>query len=158
MPAAFKPSGYNSVSPYFIVNGAQKMIDLLKKIFNVQELRRYDLPDGTIMHVEVKLDDSVVMIADSNEQYPPIRYWFIFMFRMPKLLMKRRWQQVVKGSRVRHVTTEIRTCEVCSKTFRAICGPLEHRCHRHSTSKRLRLDCIGYFKILRELCAFASRR
>jgi PhnB protein len=71
MPAAFKPSGYNSVSPYFIVNGAQKMIDLLKKIFNVQELRRYDLPDGTIMHVEVKLDDSVVMIADSNEQYPP---------------------------------------------------------------------------------------
>ena len=71
MAATFKPSGYNSVSPYFIVNGAQKMIDLLKTIFNVQELRRYNLPDGTIMHVEVKLDDSVIMIADSNEQYPP---------------------------------------------------------------------------------------
>ena len=69
--AAFKPSGYNSVSPYFIVNGAQKMIDLLKKIFNVEELRRYDTPDGKIMHAEVKLDDSVIMIADSNEQYPP---------------------------------------------------------------------------------------
>lgn len=69
--ATFKPAGYNSVSPYFIVNGAQKLIDILKKIFDVHELRRYDMPDGTIMHAEVKLDDSVIMIADSNEQYPP---------------------------------------------------------------------------------------
>jgi uncharacterized glyoxalase superfamily protein PhnB len=69
--AAFKPSGYNSVSPYFIVKGAQRLIDLLKKIFDVQELRRYDMPDGTIMHAEIKLDDSVIMIADSNDQYPP---------------------------------------------------------------------------------------
>ena len=66
----YKPTGYNSVSPYLIVDGAQKMIDLLKQIFAVKELRKYPMPDGTIMHAEVRLDDSVIMLGDSSEQFP----------------------------------------------------------------------------------------
>lgn len=66
----YKPSGYNSVSPYLVVNGAQRMIDLPTKIFDVKVLRRYD--DGSrILHAEVQLDDSVVMIADSTDGWPP---------------------------------------------------------------------------------------
>jgi len=72
MDKAFKPTGYNSVSPYFIVDGAQKLMDLLKKLFNGKELRRYDMPDGTIMHAEMQIDDSVIMLGNSSEQYPPI--------------------------------------------------------------------------------------
>lgn len=72
MPHPFKPTGYNSVSPYFIVNGAQKFIDLMKVIFDVKELRRYDMPDGTIMHAEIQLDDSVLMLGDSSEKFPPV--------------------------------------------------------------------------------------
>jgi len=72
MNKAFKPAGYNSVSPYFIVNGAQKFIDVMKKIFDAQELRRYDMPDGTIMHAEIRIDDSVVMLGDSSDKYPPV--------------------------------------------------------------------------------------
>jgi PhnB protein len=71
MKQPFKPSTYNSVSPYFIVHGAQRFIDFVKEVFNATELRRYDLPDGSIMHAEVMMDDSVLMIADSNESYPP---------------------------------------------------------------------------------------
>lgn len=71
MKDAFKPSGYNSVSPYVVVRGAQQMIDLLKKIFDVKELRRYDDGKGRIVHGEVMLDDSIIMIADSTEQWPP---------------------------------------------------------------------------------------
>lgn len=71
MNNAFKPENYNSVSPYFIVDGAQKLVDLLKQIFNAAELRRYDRPDGKIMHMELKVDDSVIMLADSTDQYPP---------------------------------------------------------------------------------------
>ena len=70
MKEKFKPTGYNSVSPYFIVDGAQKLIDMLSHIFNAKEQRRYDLPNGTIMHVEVQIDDSIIMIADSSEHYP----------------------------------------------------------------------------------------
>jgi PhnB protein len=72
MEKQFKPNGYNSVSPYFIVNGAQKLIDLLKAIFYAKELRRYDMPDGTIMHAEIQIDDSVVMLGDSSEKFPPV--------------------------------------------------------------------------------------
>src|SRR5689334_10977137 len=72
MVKQFKPTGYNSVSPYFIVNGAQRFIDLMTEIFNGQELRRYDNPDETIMHAEIKIDDSVIMLADSSEKFPPV--------------------------------------------------------------------------------------
>lgn len=69
----YKPTGYNSVSPYFIVEGAQKFIDLMKKIFDAKELRQYDMPDGSIMHAEIQIDDSVIMIADSSDKYPPVK-------------------------------------------------------------------------------------
>jgi PhnB protein len=72
MSSTFKPAGYNSVSPYFIVNGAQKFIDLMKVIFNAKELRRYEMPDGTIMHAEIQIDDSVIMLGDASEKYPAV--------------------------------------------------------------------------------------
>ena len=67
---SFKPNGYNSLSPYFIVDNCQKTIDLLKNIFDAKELRRYEHKDGSIMHAELKIDDSVVMLADSSKEYP----------------------------------------------------------------------------------------
>ena len=71
MKQKFKPKGYNSVSPYFVVNGAKKLIDLLIKIFGAEELRKYDMPDGTIMHAEIKIDDSVLMFGNSSDKFPP---------------------------------------------------------------------------------------
>ena len=71
MSTTYKPLGYNSASPYYIVNGAQRLIDLLKKIFPVEELRRYERPDGTIMHAEIRIDDSVLMFGDSSDRFPP---------------------------------------------------------------------------------------
>ena len=66
----FKPNGYNSVSPYLVVNNAQKLIDLLKQILDARELRKYRTPDGRILHAEMKMDDSVIMLADATEAYP----------------------------------------------------------------------------------------
>jgi len=70
MNKPFKPQGYNSVSPYFIVNGAQKLADLLKVIFNAVEKRRFDKPDGSVMHMEMQIDDSIIMMGDASEQWP----------------------------------------------------------------------------------------
>jgi PhnB protein len=70
MDKSYKPAGYNSVSPYFVVNGAQKLVDLLKDVFNASEQRRFDLPDGRIMHIELQIYDSIIMIGDASEQYP----------------------------------------------------------------------------------------
>jgi PhnB protein len=72
MNQSFKPNGYTSVSPYIIINGAQRFIELMKTIFEAKELRRFDSPDGTIMHAEIQLDDSVIMLGDASEKYPPV--------------------------------------------------------------------------------------
>ena len=74
MSTSFKPLGYNSVSPYLIVDGTQKMINLLKEIFQATELRRYDGPNGTIMHVELRIDDSVIMMSDATPAYPANKF------------------------------------------------------------------------------------
>ena len=75
MHISFKPRGYSSVSTYIVANGAQRVIDFLCQAFDARPLRRYDLPDGSIMHAEVQIDDTVVMIADGGGQYPPFPVW-----------------------------------------------------------------------------------
>src|SRR5690606_16059509 len=40
--------------------------------FMVKKLRHYERPDGTIMHAELQIDDSVIMLSDASEQYPQV--------------------------------------------------------------------------------------
>ena len=69
----FKPADYNSLSPYLIVEGAEKMISLLEDVFGAEVTRKYDAPNGLgIMHAEMRIDDSILMIADSTDQFPPV--------------------------------------------------------------------------------------
>lgn len=66
----WKPAAYTSLAPYLVVSGAQKVIDFAQAVFGATEIRRYDRPDGTIMHAEVRIDDSVLMLSDAAEGYP----------------------------------------------------------------------------------------
>lgn len=67
-----KPEGYSSVSPYLILNGASGTIDFLTRVFGAVELRRFPAEEGKIMHAEVRIDDTVIMLADGAEGWPPI--------------------------------------------------------------------------------------
>ncbi len=75
MNKQFKPDKYNSVSPYIMVDDAQRLIDMLVQIFDAKEIRRYNRPDGKIMHAEIQVDDSIIMIADSTDKYPAYHLW-----------------------------------------------------------------------------------
>lgn len=68
---SFKPEGYTSVSPYLIVDGANATIEFLRRVFGALEIRRFANPAGKIMHAEVRIDDTVVMIADGVDGWPP---------------------------------------------------------------------------------------
>jgi PhnB protein len=70
MSKNYKPTGYNSVSPYFVVSGAQRLAELLKGVFNAIEKSRYTMPDGKIMHMELQIDDSILMMAEASDQFP----------------------------------------------------------------------------------------
>ena len=72
MSASHKPDDYTTVSPYLIVDGASRTIDFLKTVFGADELRRFPNPAGKLMHSEVRIGDSVVMIADGGDGWPPV--------------------------------------------------------------------------------------
>ncbi len=67
---AYKPINYNSLSPYLIVDEAEKLVNQLIEIFSGNVLRRFDREDGKIAHLELKIDDSILMISDSVAGYP----------------------------------------------------------------------------------------
>ncbi|AKJ00168.1 putative glyoxalase superfamily protein PhnB [Archangium gephyra] len=75
MNRPYKPDGYPSVSAYVMVDGAQRVIDFLKKTFDATELRRFDGPEGKISHVEVRIEDSVVMLSDGGGSFPAFPAW-----------------------------------------------------------------------------------
>lgn len=65
------PEGYHSITPYLIVRGAARAIDFYRQAFGATELLRIPGPNNTIGHAEIKIGDSVIMLADemSNGQY-----------------------------------------------------------------------------------------
>jgi PhnB protein len=58
------PVGYHNITPYLMVRNAAAAIEFYKKAFNAVELMRFPGPGGKIMHAEVKIGDSPVMLAD----------------------------------------------------------------------------------------------
>lgn len=70
MSHTYKPEGYNSVSPYLMVDDARRLITTLESIFDAPVTRIYERPDGSIMHAEVRIDDTIVMLSDATEDYP----------------------------------------------------------------------------------------
>jgi PhnB protein len=66
------PEGYRSVTPYLIVNGAAKVLDFVKQTFDANEIFRMPGPNNTIGHAEFKIGDSILMISDGGEMYPPM--------------------------------------------------------------------------------------
>lgn len=68
----YKPQGYTSVAPYLLVDGAEGTIDFLVRVFGAERLRRFDAPDGKVRHAEVRIDDTVVMVADAVEGWPSV--------------------------------------------------------------------------------------
>lgn len=69
---AYKPVGYTSVAPYLVVDGAQATIDFLRAVFHADPLRTITGEDGKIRHGEVRIDDTVVMVADALEGWPAV--------------------------------------------------------------------------------------
>ena len=70
MPTPFKPDDYTSVAPYLLVNGAEGTIAFLREVFDATPLRRHDGEGSRIMHAEVRIDDTVLMLADRSPEWP----------------------------------------------------------------------------------------
>jgi len=73
MSKTYKPGDSSTVSPYLIVDGANKTIEFLKEVFGAAEVRRFPDAEGKLRHAEVRIDDSVIMVADGAPGWLPIQ-------------------------------------------------------------------------------------
>lgn len=60
------PEGYHALTPYLIVNDASAAIAFYRKALGASELFRFDAPGEKIGHAEIRIGDSIVMLADEH--------------------------------------------------------------------------------------------
>ena len=71
------PDGFHSVTPYLVVPGLARVIDFLKQAFGAVETQpRMELPDGRIMHAEVRIVDSHIMMGEPVGEFQPMPSMF----------------------------------------------------------------------------------
>ncbi|WP_250515964.1 VOC family protein [Caballeronia sp. INDeC2] len=88
----WKPATYPSVSPYLICENAESIIAFLQSVFEAELVRRVDRPDGSLMHAEVRIDDSIVMIGGgATDQQAPGPHIHVYV-RDPQAVYDRAMQ------------------------------------------------------------------
>ncbi len=64
MAVKARPDGYHAVTPYLVVDGAARLVAFLKQAFDAEEVMRLAAPGNRIGHAELRIGDSMVMLAD----------------------------------------------------------------------------------------------
>jgi PhnB protein len=59
------PEGYHTLTTFLNIEGADKAIEFYKKAFGAEERARMPGPGGKIMHAELKIGDSMIMLSDA---------------------------------------------------------------------------------------------
>ena len=63
------PEGFHTITPHLVCEGAAKALDFYRECFGAVEVSRMPGPDGRIMHAEMRIGDSIFMLADDFPDY-----------------------------------------------------------------------------------------
>jgi PhnB protein len=66
------PEGFHTVTPYLLVADAARLIEFLQQAFDAKEIHRSAMPDGTVMHAQVQIGDSMVMMGGTRDEWKPM--------------------------------------------------------------------------------------
>lgn len=64
------PDGFHTITPYLVVMDPAALIDFLKAAFDAEEMHRTNRPDGNIMHAQVKIGSSMLMMGGATPEWP----------------------------------------------------------------------------------------
>jgi len=64
--------GFHTITPYLFVRGVPQLITFLSEAFSAQVLSRESRPDGTIMHAELRVGDSMLMVGEATDEFGPM--------------------------------------------------------------------------------------
>ena len=61
------PQGFHSITPHLVCRNAKEAIEFYQKAFGAENIRSHITPEGSVMHAELKIGDSIIMLG---EEYP----------------------------------------------------------------------------------------
>lgn len=72
MPVKPIPEGFHSITPYLVAERVARLLDFLTQAFGAQVTERMQRPDGSVMHAQVRIGDSMLTmwIATHQEDEP----------------------------------------------------------------------------------------
>jgi len=71
----YKPADHSDVSTYIMADEPDRVGAFIVEVLQGRETMRMARPDGTLMHAEYLIGDSVVMLSGANDQYPAFPVW-----------------------------------------------------------------------------------
>src|SRR5438034_9330899 len=105
------PEGVRTVTPYLSINGAAAAIDWYQKAFGAREIVREPTPDGKLMHAQIRIGDSILMMSDvfpgASSQSPDVLGNSSVTLQVYVKNVDKLWQQAVR-SEERRVGKECR--------------------------------------------------
>ena len=66
---SYRPSGYSTLTPFLCVSDGVAAIDFYCAVFGATVVSRMDLPDGTVAHAELQLEQGRLQLADALPEY-----------------------------------------------------------------------------------------
>lgn len=63
------PQGHHTITPHIVVNDTRKAVDFYQRAFGAEVRGIAEGPDGHVMHAEIKIGDSILMLNDEFPSY-----------------------------------------------------------------------------------------
>lgn len=64
------PPGYHTVTPYIVTSNARQFMDFARDAFGAEEIECMKDDTGRVMHAEIRIGDSIVMLGEARPEYP----------------------------------------------------------------------------------------
>ncbi len=61
--------GFHAITPYLMVEKVADLIEFLEKSFDANVILKLHRPDGTVMHTEIKIGNSMIMAGEPNAEF-----------------------------------------------------------------------------------------
>lgn len=88
------PAGFHTVTPYLFAKGVPRLIEFILAAFDAEVTSCKERPDGSIMHAEVRIGDSMLMMGEATDESGPCRPRSIYMSPIATVFTKGRWMRV----------------------------------------------------------------
>ncbi len=85
----FKPKNAGTVSPYLIVENVPACISFLKETFSAHLEGKLDRPNGTVMHAEITVGDSLIMLGEPMGSFGPMPAALFVYVSNPEVVFER---------------------------------------------------------------------